>query len=141
MDFKNPREIIKDLISQYIRAKPEKISLELYWEGERSTININENNLNQTLEHPQTMDFTSFADGVHEAHREAYGDLEVVPISFTSMFCTIGLLGIFSFSLGMICNYRNMFINVQKTERVGCTELKKFEIKEQLFINNQELKE
>jgi len=38
--------------------------------------------LNQTIEHPQTIDFTSFAHGVLEAYREAYGDLEVVPISF-----------------------------------------------------------
>ena len=38
--------------------------------------------MNQIIEHPQTIDFTSFAHGVLEAYKEAYGELEVVPISF-----------------------------------------------------------
>jgi len=79
---KNPREIVKELISQHIQAKPGKISLKLYCNDEHSTISINGDNLNQIIEHPQTVDFTSFAHGVLEAYREAYGDLEVVPISF-----------------------------------------------------------
>jgi len=79
---KKPREIVKELISQYIQARPRKISLKLYWEDKRSTISLNGDNLNQIIEHPQTIDFTSFAHGVLEAYKEAYGNLEVVPISF-----------------------------------------------------------
>jgi len=79
---RNNREIVKELVSQYISSKPRKISLKLYWDDKRSTVSINGDNLNQTIEHPQTIDFTSFAHGVLEAYREAYGNLEVVPISF-----------------------------------------------------------
>jgi dGTP triphosphohydrolase len=76
------KEIVRELVSQYIQAKPRRISLKLYWEDKSSTIRINGDNLNQTIEHPQTIDFTSFAHGVLEAYKEAYGELEVVPISF-----------------------------------------------------------
>jgi len=62
--------------------RPRRISLKLYWEDKHSAISINGDNLNQTIEHPQTIDFTSFAHGVLEAYRKAYGELEVVPISF-----------------------------------------------------------
>jgi len=79
---REPREIVKELILQYIQAKPRGISLKLYWEDKRSSISINGDNLNQIIEHPQTIDFTSFAHGVLEAYKEAYGELEVVPISF-----------------------------------------------------------
>ncbi|MEM4201563.1 MAG: hypothetical protein QXR91_08455 [Nitrososphaerales archaeon] len=79
---KKSREIVKELISQYIQAKPKRISLKLYWEDKRSLIRINGDNLSQTIEHSQTIDFTSFARGVLEAYKEAYGELEVVPISF-----------------------------------------------------------
>jgi hypothetical protein len=79
---KKPREIVKELISQYIHAKPIRISLRLYCEDKHSIISIKGDNLNQTIEHSQTIDFTSFAYGVLEAYREAYGELEVVPISF-----------------------------------------------------------
>jgi hypothetical protein len=79
---KDPKEIVKKAVSQYIHAKPRRITLKLYWEDKRSTISINGDNLNQTVEHPQTIDFTSFAHGVLEAYREAYGNLEVIPISF-----------------------------------------------------------
>jgi len=67
---KNPREIVKELVSKYIQARPRRISLKLYWEGKRS-IRINGDNLNQTIEHTQTIDFSSFAHGVLEAYREA----------------------------------------------------------------------
>jgi len=75
-------EIVKELVSQYIQAKPRRISLKLYWNDEQSTISINGDNLNQIIEHPQTIDFTSFAHGVLEAYKGVYGELEVVPISF-----------------------------------------------------------
>jgi hypothetical protein len=79
---RKPREIVKEIVSQYIQAKPRRISLKLYLEDKRSSISINGDNLNQTIEYSQTIDFTSFAHGVLEAYKEAYGDLEVVPISF-----------------------------------------------------------
>jgi hypothetical protein len=36
----------------------------------------------QTAEYFHAIDFTSFAHGVIEAYKEAYDELEVVPISF-----------------------------------------------------------
>jgi len=38
--------------------------------------------LDQTVEYHRSIDFTSFANGVIEAYRQAYGELKVVPISF-----------------------------------------------------------
>jgi len=79
---KSPKEVVKELISKYVQTKPARISLRVYWDDKRSTISINGNELNQNIEHPQTIDFTSFAYGVLEAYKEAYGELEIVPISF-----------------------------------------------------------
>ena len=80
---KNPGEIVEELVSKYIPVKPTRISLKLYWNEKRTLISINgDNNLNQTIEHPQAIDFTSFARGVLEAYRNAYGELETVPVSF-----------------------------------------------------------
>jgi len=78
----SPVKIVEEIVSRYIQARPRRISLKLHWDDKRSTISINGDDLNQTIEHPQTIDFTSFAHGVLEAYREAYGNLEVVPISF-----------------------------------------------------------
>jgi len=79
---RKPREIVKEVISKYVQEKPKRISLKLHWDDERSTIKINGDNLNQTIEHPQAISFTSFAHGVVDAYQEVYGKLEVVPISF-----------------------------------------------------------
>jgi len=77
-----PKEIVRELVSQYIPSKPSKISLKLYWDEKRSSISIKGDNLDQTAEYSQAIDFTSFAHGVLEAYKEAYGELEEVPISF-----------------------------------------------------------
>jgi hypothetical protein len=79
---KNPSEIVKELVSRYIISKPRRISLKLYWNDKRSLINLKGDNLDQTAEYLQTIDFTSFANGVIEAYREAYGELKEVPVSF-----------------------------------------------------------
>jgi len=79
---RSPKEIVKEIISQYTQTRPRKISLKLYWDNKRSSISFNRDTLNQTIEHPKPIDFTSFAHGVLEAYREVYGELEVVPISF-----------------------------------------------------------
>jgi len=82
VNVKNPKEIVKELVSRYILAKPRRISLKLYWDDKRSLINLKGDNLDQTAEYFDTIDFTSFADGVIEAYKKAYGALKVVPISF-----------------------------------------------------------
>ena len=79
---KNPKEIVKKLISRYIPAKPRKISLKLYWSDKRSLINLKGNDLDETTEYFQAIDFTSFADGVLDACREAYGKLTEIPLNF-----------------------------------------------------------
>jgi len=79
---KNPKEIVKELVSRYIPAKPTRISLNLKWEDRRSLINLKGDNLDQTAEYFDAIDFTSFANGVVEAYKEAYGELKEVPVSF-----------------------------------------------------------
>ena len=81
MDEK-PKEIVSKLISKYIKDEPSRITLKLDWKDRRSIISIKGDNLDQTFEYLQTIDFTSFARGVIDAYRKAYGELEVVPISF-----------------------------------------------------------
>ena len=76
------KDVVKELISKYVKAKPNRISLRLDWEDKHSVISIYGENLKESVEFPQTIDFTSFAHGVIEAFREAYGELKVVPISF-----------------------------------------------------------
>ena len=77
-----PKEIVSELISKYIKDGPRRITLKLDWKDKRSIISIKGDSIDQTVEYPRTIDFTSFAHGVVEAYRKAYGELEVVPISF-----------------------------------------------------------
>jgi len=79
---KNPREIVKELVSQYISAKPKRITLKLDWSDKRSLINLQGDGLNETAEYSETINFTSFAHGVIEAYKGAYGELREIPISF-----------------------------------------------------------
>jgi hypothetical protein len=76
------KDIVKELISKYVKAKPNRISLKLDWEYNRSIISIQSKSLKESIEYKQTIDFTSFAHGVVEAFRDEYGELQVVPISF-----------------------------------------------------------
>ena len=78
----DPTEIVKKLVSRYLPAKPRKISLKLYWNDKRSLINFKGDNLDQTAEYFHAIDFTSFANGVVEAYREAFGELKEIPVSF-----------------------------------------------------------
>lgn len=79
---KTSAEIVKKLVSRYIPAKPKSISLKLHWGDKRSLISLKRNGLDETAEYSQTIDFTSFAHGVLEAYREAYGELREIPVSF-----------------------------------------------------------
>ena len=76
------KEIVSELISRYIKAKPRRISLKLNWNDKRSLINLKGENLDKTIEYSHAIDFTSFANGVLEAYREVYGELKAVPVSF-----------------------------------------------------------
>jgi len=78
----SPKEIVRKLVSEHIRARPKRITLKLDWDGKSSSIRLTGDGLDQRVEYPQTIDFTSFAHGVIEAYREAYGELEVMPVSF-----------------------------------------------------------
>jgi hypothetical protein len=79
---KNPREIVKELVSKYISAKPARITLKLDWPDKRSLINLKGDGLNETAEYPKSIDFTSFAHGVIEVYKEAYGELNEILVSF-----------------------------------------------------------
>lgn len=79
---KDPQEVVRKLTSRYIPAKPRRISLKLNWNDKRSSINLKGGNLDQTAEYSHVIDFTSFANGVIEAYREAYGELKKIPVSF-----------------------------------------------------------
>lgn len=76
------KEIVSELISKYIKEKPSRITLKLDWKDKRSITSIKGNSIDQTIEYPQAINFTSFAHGVIEAYKEAYGELEVIPVSF-----------------------------------------------------------
>ena len=78
----NPKEIVRKLVSEHIKAKPKRISLKLDWDGKSSLIRLIGDDLDQRVEYQRTIDFTSFAHGVIEAYEETYGKLEVVPVSF-----------------------------------------------------------
>jgi hypothetical protein len=54
-EMRKPREVVKEIVSRYIQANPRRISLKLYWEDKRSSISIYGDNLNQTIEHPETI--------------------------------------------------------------------------------------
>ena len=79
---KTSTEIVKKLVSRYIPAKPKRISLKLDWSDKRSLINLKGNDLDETAKYSKTIDFTSFAHGVVDAYREAYGELREIPVSF-----------------------------------------------------------
>lgn len=79
---KNPSDAVKELVSQYIQVKPRRISLKLYWNDKRSLISLKGDGLDKTTEYAWVIDFTSFAHGVVEAYREAFGELREIPISF-----------------------------------------------------------
>jgi hypothetical protein len=74
------KEIVSKLVSKYVKERPTKITLRL--EDKKSNISLEGENLNQLVECPQDTDFTSFAQGVIDAYRGEYGELEVVPINF-----------------------------------------------------------
>jgi len=80
--MKSDKEIVRKLMSRYIKAKPRRISLKLNWNDRRSLINLKGENLDETAEYSCAIDFTSFANGVLDAYKQVYGELEVVPISF-----------------------------------------------------------
>ena len=78
---KKAGELVKDLIARYIDRKPGKISLKLSWNDDRSEIRISGNGLDERVEYPLTISFTSFAQGVIEAYEEVYGKQRIVPVS------------------------------------------------------------
>ena len=78
------RELVKKIVLQYInrdKFKPTKISLRLLWDKNSSLITIDEK---KTIEIPEIISFSSFADGVINAFREVYGELELIPVDLRS---------------------------------------------------------
>jgi len=78
----NPRETVRDVVSKYVPRRPERITLRLFWDEDRSLITIKGDGLDETVECSGTVPFTPFAYGVVDAYRDAYGELKVVPVSF-----------------------------------------------------------
>jgi hypothetical protein len=74
------KEIVSKLVSKYAKERPSRITLRL--EDKKSNIGLEGENLNQLVECPQVIDFTSFAQGVLDAYRGEYGELKVVPQNF-----------------------------------------------------------
>jgi len=75
------KEIVKEFISRHIPAKPTRISLKLDWNGGRSQIMVKGDSL-EVVEYFEDLSFSSFARGVIESYEQAFGKLNVVPISF-----------------------------------------------------------
>lgn len=80
--MRRAEEIVKEIVSQYLKNRPTKISLKLDWNAKHSVISVYGDGLSESIEKPEVIDFTSFAQGVIEAYKQAYGNLEVIPISF-----------------------------------------------------------
>lgn len=80
--MKKPKEMVKEIVSSYIKEKPERIRLKLDWNDNFSLVYIYGKNFNKEIELKELIDFNSFAHGVLEAYKEAYGELKVIPISF-----------------------------------------------------------
>jgi hypothetical protein len=81
------RELVKRIVLQHISERPRRISLRLLWDRGSSLITI-ESDAEKTIEVQDIVSFTSFAEGVVDAFREVYGELEVVPISFREdLYC------------------------------------------------------
>ena len=76
------KEIVKELVSKYIKAKPTRIRLKLNYSDDNSSISIKGKDLDETVDYHNAIDFNSFANGVLEAYEEVYGELKAVPISF-----------------------------------------------------------
>jgi hypothetical protein len=74
----SPRELVKRIVLQHISERPRRVSLRLLWDRGSSLITID----TIEVEVPETISFTSFAEGVVDAFRETFGELEIVPISF-----------------------------------------------------------
>jgi len=95
------RELVKKIVLQYINLKPTRISLRLLWDKISSLITIDE----KTVEVEEIISFNSFADGVIDAFREVYGELELIPVDLrtdiyrnskiTIELCPTGSLGVF----------------------------------------------
>jgi len=49
------KDVVKELVSKYVKAKPNRISLRLDWEDKRSVISIYGENLKENVEYPQTI--------------------------------------------------------------------------------------
>ena len=79
---KEPKEIVRELVSRYIKAKPTRIRLKLNYSNDNSSISIKGKDLDETFDYHNDIDFTSFANGVLEAYEKVYGELKAVPISF-----------------------------------------------------------
>jgi len=79
---KEPKEIVKELVSKYMKTKPKRIRLKMNYSDGNSSISIKGKDLDETVDYHNAIDFTSFANGVLEAYREAYGELRTIPISF-----------------------------------------------------------
>ena len=75
-------ETVKQIVLKYISRRPRRITLKHDWENRRSTISIVGKDLNLEFEYEKVIGFTSFANGVLDTYREAYGRLENLPISF-----------------------------------------------------------
>ena len=110
---KNPTEIVKKLVSRYIPEKPRRISLKLYWNDKRSLINLKGDSLDQTTEYFHAIGFTSFANGVVEAYREAYGELKEIPVSFRETVYKNDKLSIDLYPTGSAGIF-DIFINYQE---------------------------
>jgi len=74
--------LVKKFVSTYIPKKPKRITLKLDWNVKGSSIKIVGEGLEEEFRYDKIISFSSFAHGILEAYREAYGKLEVIPVSF-----------------------------------------------------------
>ena len=78
---KSPEDIVREFVSMYIARRPRTISLKLDWNEKRSYVSLKGEGLNETSEYSESISFSAFARGVLQAYRDAYGELDIAPVS------------------------------------------------------------
>ena len=76
------KEKVEKIVREFIQMRPSRITLYLYWEEEKSDIELQLGDKTVTITLPGTVSFGQFGTAVLRVYEEVYGKLDVVPISF-----------------------------------------------------------
>jgi hypothetical protein len=78
----SPEDIVEHFVKDAIQKKPYKISLQLDWNNKKSVLEFDGLDYHSSTAYPLTIDFSSFARGLLNAYKKAYGQLYLASTSF-----------------------------------------------------------